>query len=77
MLGKAEHGSSVLNYSYVLVSNFFLNTLKLNVPGEIYIYIYIEISNFFINLNIMNYDSNWLVISYSTCLYLNYIINIV
>ena len=41
MLGKAEHGSSVLNYSYVLVSNFFLNTLKLNVPGEIYIYIYI------------------------------------
>ena len=40
MLGKEEHGSSVLNYSYVLVSNFFLNTLKLNVPGEIYIYIY-------------------------------------
>ena len=39
MLGKEEHGSSVLNYSYVLVSNFFLNTLKLNVPGEIYIYI--------------------------------------
>ena len=41
MLGKEEHGSSVLNYSYVLVSYFFLNTLKLNVPGEIYIYIYI------------------------------------
>ena len=46
MLGKEEHGSSVLNYSYVLVSNFFLNTLKLNVPGEIYIYIYIYILKF-------------------------------